>query len=400
MSSYSHRGYEHRNGSYGRRRRKTVGFNRSSGGNLSKILILLAVAVVTVALVFVFINYLMPLFNSTENTETPDTADIATSDTPDIPTGYYDSVDDNIYISNGSGYEMFKGLNTTASNYAAVINSIASSVDEEVAIYNMVIPTNTEFGLHEALRADSYSQRDNLDKIASSLVDRVINIDIYNTMNSHKDEYIYYRTDKYMTSLGAFYAFGQFADVSGFEQEDKATLEDLAENKGIIKRFEGEYLQRTKDEKSQPNGNEELFANIDEVDFYKLDLNYTCYSIDKETGKEEEIELFSIDNTVDNPLNVFPAHDTPLLRVINHDSDNDDRLLVLKNVTAEPMLGYLVAGYGQLHVIDTEIYKENVSEYIRKNDITQVLIVSSITDANNSLYCQRLRDLFDSSITG
>ena len=33
MSRYSHRGYEHRTGSYGRRRRKASGFRKKSGGS-------------------------------------------------------------------------------------------------------------------------------------------------------------------------------------------------------------------------------------------------------------------------------------------------------------------------------------------------------------------------------
>lgn len=400
MSSYSHRGYEHRNGSYGRRRRKSVGFNRNNNSGAAKLLAVVAIAVVVIALAFVFIKYLKPIINSFGNTETPDSAVVATSDTPDIPTGYYDSVDDKIFVSNGSGYEMFKGLNTTASNYAAVINSVVSYVDGDVDVYNMVIPTNTEFGLHESLRGDSYSQKDNLDKIDSALMDRVTNIDIYSTLLEHKGEYIYYRTDENMTSLGAFYAYEQFAHTAGLTQGNMFDPDDILTNKGIIKNFEGSYIQRTTDEKTQPNGNPELYANADEVEFYKPNVNYVCYGINSDTGEEEETEIFSIDNTVEDPLSVFPAHDTPILRIINYDSDNEERLLVIKDSAAEPMLGYFVPSYSQVHIVDTQLFKENVSEYIRSNDITQVLIVSSITDANNSLYCQRLRDLFDSSITG
>ena len=66
---------------------------------------------------------------------------------------------------------------------------------------------------------------------------------------------------------------------------------------------------------------------------------------------------------------------------------------------AEPLIGYLVPGYSEVHVVDAQLYKMNLSEYIRSYDVTSVLIVNSITDANNSLYCQRLRDLFDNSIS-
>lgn len=404
MSSYSHRGYEHRNGGYGRRRRKSAGFRRKNvGASIAKAFAFFAGAVVVAALVFIFIKYLKPFINSfnIQDTETVATADTAaTPDSPDIPAGEYDAVDDKVFVSGGSGYLMFKGIDKTAANYSAVMNSIASSVDENIPIYNMLIPTNTEFGLHSSYRGDTNSQKDNLDKITSGLMDRITNVSIYDTLNTHKNEYIYYRTDEHLTSLGAYYAFCEFAAAAGFEDDDIYTLDEWSERKGIIKRFEGELLQRTVDAEKQPHGNQELFNNADTIEFYRMIVDYDCYAIDPETGDRTETNLFSIDNAEEDPLSILPGKDTALLKITNLESDNSERLLVVKDSMAEPVLGYLVPGYGEIHIVDTQIYKENLSEYIRSNGITQVLIVSSITDANNSLYCQRLRDLFDSSITG
>lgn len=400
MSSYSHRGYEQRNSGCARRRHKTMGFKRrSKGKSFFRYFLTVIGVVIAIGFVFIFLKYLHPFVNSIvlDNSQTSDTA---TAETYDIPTGSYDRVDDKIFVSDGSGYVMFKGIDETASNYAAVINSVISNIDGDVDIYNMVVPTNAEFALDPNYREESYSQKDNLNKISSSLMDSVANIDVYDTLNKHKDEYIYFRTDERWTSLGAYYAFKEFANIANFPTDTVYSIDDMISQKGIIKHFEGEYIQRTTDEKTQPNGNEELLANCDSVDFYKLDVNYTCYSVNSETGLEEEISLFSIDKVGNDPMSVFPGNGTPFLRIINHDSDNSEKLLVIKDSFAEPMIGYLVPGYYQVHVVDTKLYKENLSEYIRSNDITQVLFLSSITNANNSLYCQRLRDLFDKSITG
>lgn len=403
MSSFSHRGYEHRSGGYGRRRRKTTGFRRKNvSKSIAKVLAVLAGTVVVTALVFIFIKYLKPFINSfdIQDKETIATADTAdTPDSPDVPSGAYDKVDSKIFVSGGSGYIMFKGIDKTAANYSAVMNSIASAVDGDIPIYNMLIPTNTEFGLHSNYRSDTNSQKNNLNTIASGLMDRITNISLYDTLNAHKNEYIYYRTDEKLTSLGAYYAFGEFAAAANFENDDIYTLDEWSERKGIIKRFEGSLLQRTIDEKQQPHGNQELFNNADTVEFYRMIVNYNCYSVDQETGEYTETNLFSIDNAEKDPMSVFPGNNTALLQIANLESDNSERLLVVKDSAAEPILGYLVPGYGEVHIVDTQLYKDNLGEYIRKNDITQVLIVSSITNANNSLYCQRLRDLFDSSIT-
>ena len=110
--------------------------------------------------------------------------------------------------------------------------------------------------------------------------------------------------------------------------------------------------------------------------------------------------MFTTDNAVIDPLSVFPGKDTELLEISNEENHNDENLLIVKDHIGEPVIGYLIPAYDKVYVVDAQLYKQNLSEYIRSNDITQVLILSGIANANNSLYCQRLRDLFDSSTSG
>ena len=404
MSSYSHRGYEQRSGGYGRRRHKASGFKRKpSGGETAKGLVIFILIIVISALVFIFIKYLKPFlnsFNDNNSVEAVETLDVATPDSPDMPLGEFDKVDDKIFVSNGSGYLMFKGISDTAVNYAATLNSIVSSVDDDITVYNMVIPTNTEFGLNGDMSEYTHSQRDNLDKINSALMDNIVNVDLYKTLDLHSSEYIYYRTDESLTSLGAYYIYREFAQIADFAPDYIYSIDKLSEKKGSIGRFEGAFIKRTTDEKIQPHGNQELFNNADSIDFYKLPVHYNCDSVNARTGKRTETDLFTTDNAVTDPLSVFPGKDTELLEISNEENHNDENLLIVKDHIGEPVIGYLIPAYDKVYVVDAQLYKENLSEYIRSNDITQVLILSGISNANNSLYCQRLRDLFDSSISG
>lgn len=403
MSNYSHRGYEHRTSGYGRRRHKASGFKKkSSGGIFVKWLVVLVVAAAAIALVFIFAKYLKPFLNSfnDKDKEVINTFDMAVTDSPDTPVGSFDKVDDKIYVSNGSGYVMFKGISDTAVNYSAVLNSITSSMSDDITVYNMVIPTNTEFGLGSNFKEYTNSQKDNLDRIYSALMDKVINIDLYDSFNLHKDEYIYFRTDESITALGGYYAYREFAQTAKISTEYIYSIDTLSENKGNIRRFEGEFLKRTTDEKIQPHGNQELFDNADTIDFYRIPVQYNCYRIDMQTGEEIETELFSTDNTENDSLSVFPGKDTELLKIYNLENYSDEKLLIIKDHAGEPVIGYLVPAYSEVHVVDVQLYKDNLNDYIRRNDITHVLFLSGITDANNSLYCRRLRDLFDNNISG
>lgn len=404
MSNYSHRGYEHRTSGYSRRRHKGSGFRKkSTGAKLLKAVMVLIAAAAVCGLIFLFVRYLSPFIDSFKGTEQTDTIDTPAYDTPDMPNGYYDTVDNKVFVSEGSAYLMFKGIDTTALNYAAVMNSIASSMSSDVTLYNMVIPTNTEFGLAENLRGDSNSQKDNLDKINSSLVYNVHNIDLYGTLDLHKNEYIYYRTDQSLTSLGAYYAYLEYLQIIKSAQTDDVplySLNELAEKKGVIRRFEGELWQRTTDDNIQPHGNQELFDNADTIEYYKLPVHYGCYTVNTVNGEYKEKDLFTTDDVDKDPLSVFPARNTELMVAYNLEAKTDDKLLIVKDWAAEPIIGYIIPCYAEVHIADTKLYRGNLSEYIMDNNITHVLVANGIDDANNTLYCQRLRDLFDSSITG
>lgn len=424
MSSYFHKGYEHRNGSYGRRRHNSVGFRKRRRFSIRKLLTVILCVLAAAALVYYFVQYIVPFIRTefNNNSETPDSA---LSETSDVPLGNYDEVDSKVYVSEGSGYLMFNGIDKTAVSYAAVINSVASSIGDDIAVYSMVVPTNTDIGLDARLRGDSNSQRDNINLISSRLMDRVKSIEVCDILNAHKDEYIYFRTEDSWTSLGAYYAFRDgFAPAAAFPEESLYSDEDMAQYKGIIKNFAGSYIDRTTDEKIQPNGNAQLCENLDTVEFYKLNVDYSCYVFTEDGAdtdednyeysepeyddyesddddEDEDEELFSMSGVADDAMSIFPGYKTPLLQIYNHDAwDSTERLLVIKDDYANPMIGFLVPGYNQVHVVDTMLYKGNLSEYIIENDITQVLFLSSAANANNSLYCQRLRDLFDSGITG
>ncbi len=405
MSNYSHKGYERRTSGYNRRRRKGTGFRRKNKGSgiLKKILIIIAVLLV-IGLVFVFVKYFGTFARSFRQEEKPETVDIPVQeyDTPDEAKGYYDKVDNKVMVSDGAAYLMFKGIDKSALNYAAVLNSIASSMSDDVTIYNMVIPTNTEFGLAESLRRDSNSQRYNLDLISSSLMYNVHSIDVYSTLDIHKNEYIYYRTDQNLTSLGGYYAYLEYLQtIKSVETNDVPvySLEKLAEKQGVIRRFEGDLLKRTIDEKTQPHGNQELFNNADTIVYYKLPVHYGCFRVDTVKGEYIEKDLFTEDDVSRDPLSVFPAHDTEFMVATNLENETEDKLLIVKDSAAEPIIGYLIPCYREVHIADTQLYDGSLNAYIRDNKITHVLVINGIDNANNTLYCQRLRDLFDSSIT-
>ena len=417
MSNYSHRGYEHRTGTYGRRRKKASGFRtNNSSGKAARVTAAIAAAAAALALLYLFADNISPFVRSiksietqsdagrsdisSEKFDTPDTPDSA--ETADIPQknaeGSFDSVNKKIFISNGAGYALFKGIDTTAKNYAAVLNSISSSVSSKITVCAAVIPTNTDIGLDGVIEG-SHSQIDNLNVIRSSLSDRVDLIGAADALIQHKNEYIYYRTDSALTSLGGYYIYTAAAEPLGIDEKSMYTLSELSKKKGSVSPFYGEFSELTTDKITQPYGNGELYKNSDTVEFYKLPVHYNCYKRSLDGSYSLEFDLFKDIYAADDPLAVFPGYETPFLYIENTQKNTDNKLLIIKDHTAEPVVGYFVPHFKEVHIADVSLLDGSLGSYINEQEITHILIINGIENANNSLYCQRLRDLFDNSIS-
>ena len=63
--------------------------------------------------------------------------------------------------------------------------------------------------------APFYDDNKITEMIKSQLNDKNIIIDTASILQEHKDEYIYYKTDHHWTSLGAYYAYTQWAQSIG-----------------------------------------------------------------------------------------------------------------------------------------------------------------------------------------
>ena len=47
--------------------------------------------------------------------------------------------------------------------------------------------------------------------------DAVNKVNVFNSLVSHNDEYIYFRTDHHWSALGAYYAYEEFCRAAGME---------------------------------------------------------------------------------------------------------------------------------------------------------------------------------------
>ncbi len=299
-------------------------------------------------------------------------------DDPSIK-GYF--VND-VFIYNKEGYEIFGGNNTLAATYATILSDITDRLDSKITVYNMIVPTHGEFNLPSRYKQMAKSQKDNIEKVYSSYSANIIPVDIYDTLNRHKLEYIYYHTDHQWTALGAYYGYEQFANVYGFEP---VALEDL--NKGEIEGFKGLFIDST-------DGNEDLLSNPDTVEYYEIPGNYTCRLL--ENGADELVRvplLYPYSQGGSYTYSKFIWGDNPYMNIKNSDVKNGKKLLIIKDSYGNVFVPYLVPNFEEIHIIDYRYYKDNVSDIIKDNGITDVLFINGIMSVNSSYHQNKLIEL-------
>lgn len=322
-------------------------------------------------------------------------APVSSSYTPekvDLPAlsddGSDGAMDGSIYVWNKQGFDIFKGNEKTALSYSDAISSYKKTLGDGVKVYNMVVPNHTEFGLPQRLSTviGSNPQRDNTTVIYSNYSTAVTPVDVYNALGQKRGDYIFFHTDYRWTSLGAYYAYEQFAKTAGFEPTALGQME-----KNTISDFAGNYVTST--------WNEQLSGNLDTIDYYTMPADLTCtlYRTDEDGNTSETPETVGLYKDISSDedfYNVFLHGDHANMVIDNESISNGDKIALVKDVYGNAFAPFLSNNYDEVHVIDFRYFKGNLKEYCEKNKIKTVLFLNGIMSANSAVQIENMNKLF------
>ena len=136
----------------------------------------------------------------------------------------------NVHVIDGFGMELPSINESGAKAYANTITEVALSLDENINVYNIVVPTAAEF---YAPLSHYPNQLHGIQKVYENLGDRVIPINIYDTLGEHAAEHIYFKTDHHWTQRGAYYAYKEFMSYDGVEVPSLDTFENVPSDKFV-----------------------------------------------------------------------------------------------------------------------------------------------------------------------
>ncbi len=290
------------------------------------------------------------------------------------------------YVSNGvlingdgdniRAIELYGGSFDIGSTYAATINKYKESLGDMVNVYNMCIPTAFAYYLPTKLENEYASQYDNIRNIQSQLKN-VIDVDIYDTLSEHSDEYIYFRTDHHWQPIGAYYAAQVFAERAGITQFPDISTYQKVVYEGFLGSLEG-YAQSN-----------ELAAHPDVFTYYKpanlKSLTTTYY--DTSFSNPVESSLFFDDFEMKNAYSTFLGDDREIAK-IDTNVQNGRTLVVFKDSFGNALIPFFTQSFEHIYVCDIRYFDLNSISFCKNVGATDVLFATCMftcTGGNSNL---------------
>lgn len=394
--------------SYGRRSYSSYGYRHDRNNGSKKVIIIICIILILAAGAAVGVCAYLGLFNKAEQSSTSETsasspasadekASAAAKESsvqakessqessepePELEGGF----DENVFIYDKKGYEIFYGTSDYTKDYSAEVAYIKTALGGSVNVYAITAPTHSLYGLPEKYQSLGTDEKQNISDIYKNIGKNVRTIDVTATLEKHKSEYIYFGTDHNWTALGAYYAYCDFCTAAGIKP---VSLQSLS--KGSIKNFRGSLCTATKTDKNI-NGNKVLYSHPDTVTYYTMPGNYTCTLLENGKSSPEEVPLIATFAEGSNAYSAFIWGDNPYMQ-IKTSLKTGRKLCIIKDSFGCAFAPFTVNNFDEVYVVDPRFYNGNVIDFIKKNKYTDVLVINSVMTANTSIRTKNLHSI-------
>lgn len=291
-------------------------------------------------------------------------------------------------VVDGQAVQLFKFNKENFDFYAGILNQYRAKLGKGVKIYSMIAPSNSEFVQLKKYKGITDSQNEALNYMNSRLNPGILSINVYDALNSHTDEYIYFRTDHHWTALGAYYGYSAFMEARG---DEPVPLEKY--QRVDLEGFLGSSYSKTLDKS--------LEKNPDTVSVYMpfTEHEFTTY-YGEEGQKRAVIDLQYADSKTEKYL-VFISSGGGTWGVIKTDVGNGKRILVVKDSFGNALVPFLLPHYEEIYIVDSRFYSigatgKNILQFIEDNGINEVLFMNYMESVNWHKFMEGVQALMGS----
>lgn len=277
-------------------------------------------------------------------------------------------------VVDGKAVQLFKFNKESFEYYAQVLNKYSEKLGDDVKIYSMIPPTNGEFMQLKKYKGITDSQNDALGFLKTKLNDSILTVDVFDALNKHKDEYIYFRTDHHWTALGAYYAYSEFMSSKGdtplsLDKYEKIELGD----------FLGSSYTKTLDKS--------LEENPDNIVAYKPLTNHEFTTYKGNEGTVADIIDLKYADDITKKYLTFISSGGATWSKVKTDIKNGKKVMVVKDSFGNMLVPFLVPHYEEIYVVDSRFYNKsltgkNIVEFVKDNGINEVIFCIYMEDVN------------------
>ena len=215
---------------------------------------------------------------------------------------------------------------------------LVKNIADDYSVHVMLVPTKT-WMLQQKLPfcASTYDEQkmyDSLNEQLGNLADSVV-VPVQETLCSHREEDIYYRTDHHWTTLGAWYGYQSFLKASGMDEK-------RADEKKDFITVSDDFLGTTYAKVNQASARDVIEAYEPKM---ALDVVYNM-------GETKLTTLFapSYLKTSDE-YSYFTGGNQAIIEITGGE-ENGKTLLVIKDSFANCMIPFLAEDYEKVIVVD------------------------------------------------
>lgn len=277
-------------------------------------------------------------------------------------------------VVDGKAVQLFKFNKESFEYYAQVLNKYSEKLGEGVKIYSMIPPTNGEFMQLKKYKGITDSQNDALGYLKSKLNDNILSVDVFDALNKHKDEYIYFRTDHHWTALGAYYGYNALMNSKGeaplpLDKYEKIDFGD----------FLGSSYTKTLDKS--------LEKNPDNIVAYKPLTNHEFTIYKGNEGTTADIIDLKYTDDISKKYLTFISSGGATWSKVTTDIKNGKKVMVVKDSFGNMLVPFLVPHYEEIYVVDSRFYNisltgKNIVEFVHDNGINEVVFCIYMEDVN------------------
>lgn len=287
----------------------------------------------------------------------------------------------NIIVCDNAGFEYYHFVQSTADNYIKALNTAGARFSDKADIYVSIAPNSTDITLNEKVRQQiSVSDQKNaIEYILGSISPKVKKFNCYDNIKSHRNEYVYFRTDHHWTALGAYYAYEMLCQQKG--------IPALPINAFEVWTFDGFLGTFYNDSGKNPA----LAATPDRVDAYKPPCSYSM-TITNKNGATSSMPLLYDESSAPASLKyaTFICGDNPLSTITNHDKTEGETCLVIKESFGNAFVPFLVYHYKTVYVIDYRHYSGSLNSFLSSHEVDDIVFMNNISMTRNSKLVQQM----------